>query len=141
MNIKYHVTSELFEGFIEYEFSEDDILLKRFDLTEANLTEKQQIWFLKHQPRDLAELDELIKNHKTLTIKEVPLIVDFNMFWLKYDHKIASSKKKTEKIWDKMSDNDKAAAYLYIGKYFRSIPHNCNKKNAETYLNAEQWNN
>lgn len=137
---KYHVTSDQFKGFISYEFN-DEILLTSFSLKDAELTEKSQVWFLKHQPRDLVELNEIIKTQTTLSITEVPCEVTFQIFWDKYDDKDTSSKVRTHKLWKKMSDADQAAALMYIPKYFRKIPVGTRKKYAETYLNAQLWNN
>lgn len=137
---KYHVTSDHFTGFIVYEFN-DEILLSSFSLKEADLTEKSQIWFLKHQPRDLAELRDMIQAQPALKITEVPLIVSFDMFWNKYSDKDTSSKVRTARIWNKLTEVDQAASYMYIDKYFRNLPNGTRKKYAETYLNAQLWNN
>lgn len=137
---KYHVTSDHFAGYISYEFN-DEILLSSFSLKEAELSEKAQIWFLKHQPRDLAELQEMIQKQENLKITEVPLIVTFQMFWEKYDDKVTSSKIRTAKLWNKMTEENQAKAFLHIDKYLRKLPYGTRKKYAETYLNAQLWNN
>ena len=140
MNKRFHVTSEKFMGYVEYQFNER-ILLTMFDMSNAELEENGQIWMLKNLPRDLAELHDLIVKSKTLTITEVPFLVTFDDFWKKYDDKETSSKIRTKKAWDKMSEQNQAAAFMYITKYFSKIPYGTRKKYAETYLNAQLWNN
>lgn len=73
--------------------------------------------------------------------KMIVMMIDFDMFWNKYDDKISSSKRRAKAKWDKMSEAERAKAYHYISKYFASIPGGTRKKYAETYLNAELWNN
>jgi hypothetical protein len=63
------------------------------------------------------------------------------MFWKKYNDKERSSKKRTLAKWNKMSQVEQTKAYNYIQKYFNSIPNGVETKYAETYLNAELWNN
>lgn len=138
---RYHVTSDKFEGYIEYKFNEDSILLILLDMTNATIDDRRHIWILKNIPRDLVELENLVKNTAGLVIKEVPLVVTFSEFWNKYDDKDTSSKIKTHKAWIKMNDKDQAAAFLYIQKYFSKMPYGTRKKYAETYLNAQLWNN
>ncbi len=137
---RYHLTSDKFAGFVEYIFRED-ILLAKFDMTQAEITEKTHIWLLKNLPRDLVELNQLVTKTKDLTITEVPFCVTFDMFWNKYDEKECSSKIRTKRAWDKMNSQEQAAAYIHITKYFAKMPFGTRKKYAETYLNAQLWNN
>lgn len=62
------------------------------------------------------------------------------MFWDKYNDKIRSSKKKSLKIWDKLTSTDQVKAFTYIHTYNRHRG-NAEKKYAETYLGSELWNN
>ena len=105
----------------------------------AELSESQQIYLLKHMPRELSELD-LLKTPNT-TITELKKEVTFQMFWDLYDDKTTSSRSKTQKKWDKLTPADQARAYNYISRYFSQIPSGTRKKYAETYLNAELWAN
>lgn len=135
--ITYQLTSPAFTGFVEFIFNNYG-LLDKMDI-HADLSEKQQIFLLKNMPREIGELDRL--KSPTVTITEVKQEVTFDMFWERYDDKVNSSKKRTRQRWEKMTPADRARAYWYIGKYLGSIPPGTRKKFAETYLNAELWNN
>jgi len=74
-------------------------------------------------------------------VTEIDQNITFDKFWNRYDDKLNSSKKKTQVKWNKMPAAEQAKAFRYIGKYFASIPSGTRKKYAETYLNAELWNN
>jgi hypothetical protein len=126
-----------FEGYVEYVFG-DSGLLDKMEI-RAELSEKQQVYLLKNLPREIQELDRLKSN--TSTITEIKTEVTFDMFWVKYDDKVNSSKKRTEAKWNKMPKSERIRAYNFITRYFQSIPPGTRKKYAETYLNDELWAN
>jgi hypothetical protein len=137
---KFILTSDAWSGEITLEY--DDLhLLINMNLKEAELSEEQHLWFLRNMPRELAELQKLLDKSKSAKLTEAPQEVTFEMFWDAYDEKVRSSKKKALKVWSRMTDANRLKAYLFIPKYNRSILPGCNKKYAETYLNAELWNN
>jgi hypothetical protein len=133
----FHLTSTTFNGHIEFHFN-DNTLLEKMEI-HAELSENQQIYLLKNMPRELPELYRL--KSPTVTITEVKHEVTFEMFWEKYDDRVNSSKKRTFQKWEKMTAADRARAYWFIPKYFGALPQGTRKKFAETYLNAELWNN
>ena len=136
----FHITSTRFEGHVELKFNDDD----RFggiDFTESSVTMEQQKMLLQKVPADVNALGMYDKYKDSITVTEITQNITFEMFWGKYDDKINSSKKKTQAKWNKMSAAEQAKAYRYIVKYFASIPSGTRKKYAETYLNAELWNN
>jgi hypothetical protein len=94
-----------------------------------------------HPAINIGELEALTNKAKSLRVQELHEKIDFVAFWNKYDDKINSSRKRTLAKWNKMSDCNRVRAYQYIFKYFASIPAGTRKKYAETYLNAELWNN
>jgi len=133
----FHLTSLAFDGYVEFVFSENG-LLERYEI-HANLSEKQQVYILKHLPREIRELDNF--KSETATITEVTMDVTFDQFWNRYDEKIRSSKKKTMARWNKMSKGEQNRAYRFIPKYESNILPGTAKKYAETYLTAELWAN
>lgn len=133
------MTSNTFTGQVEFEYDETTGLMKSYTTENATLTEKQQVWLLKNLPRELAEAQALLE--KSPGIVFTPEDVTFEMFWERYDDKINSSRKRTLKAWESMKKADQVRAYNFIRTYFRNIPHGTRKKYAETYLNAELWNN
>lgn len=140
MNRVYSLTSEGFSGEVIFEYNEGG-LLEKYDISSAQLSEDQQIWMLKRLPRELAELDRIIKGTISAKLTEISQNVTFEMFWNKYNEKERSSKKRTLQKWNRMGKADQAKAYYYIQKYLNSIAVGVAKKYAETYLNAELWNN
>lgn len=139
--MKYVMTSGSFNGHVLFEFDETTKLLLSFDTSNAYLSEKQQIWLLKELPRELKEVEELLSKAKNVKFEKLNENITFEMFWDRYNDKITSSKKRTRKAWDKMSKADQAKAFRFISKYENSLPQGTRKKYAETYLNAELWNN
>lgn len=137
---KYLLTASSWTGEIEIEFNDFNLLTK-CDTGRAELSEPQQVWFLKNMPRTRIELQELIAKTTTATLTEVKEDITFDLFWNRYNEKVRSSKKKTLKVWNRLGIADQVKAYKYIGKYEQSIAPGVGKKYAETYLNAELWNN
>lgn len=66
--------------------------------------------------------------------------ITFEMFWNKYNDKLRSSKKRSEKIWSKLDEANQAKAFYFITTYNKNRG-NAEKKYCETYLTAELWNN
>lgn len=133
----FHLTSNAFTGYVEYQFN-DLGLLGKMEI-HAELNERQQVYILKNLPREIAELDKY--SSANVIITEIKQDITFEMFWNRYDDKINSSRKRTEYKWEKMTPTDRAKAFWFIQTYFGSIPPGTRKKFAETYLNAELWNN
>lgn len=133
----FHVTSVTFTGYIELLFN-DLGLLTKYEI-HADLNERQQIYLLKNMPREIVEIDKLKTSNVTIT--EIKQEITFDMFWDKYDDKVNSSRKRALAKWNKITPSDRARAFWFVAKYLSSIPSGTRKKFAETYLNAELWNN
>ena len=133
------MTSPAWKGDIKLQYNDMDMLLS-CDLQNAQLNQQQHLWFLKRIPTGLDDLKLLIAN-STAKLHEVNQEITFDTFWKRYNDKDRSSKKKTEKIWNRLSVADQVKAYVYISTYESNRPKGTEKKYAETYLNAEMWNN
>lgn len=138
---RYSITSEKFAG--EFTVVYDDRReLASIDMSQAEMTVKQKNWLLAHKPSTEDKLFEMQRDNKLMKITLIPeSIVTFEMFWQRYDDKLNSSKKRTKQKWEKMKESERIKAFNYVGRYFASIPQGTRKKYAETYLNAELWNN
>ena len=136
----FHITSNIFNGYVELKFNDFEAFVG-IDFSESNVTDDQQKWFMTKIPANVHALGIFKEHADLLTVTEVVQELTFDMFWKRYDDKISSSKKKTLAKWNKMSAAEQAKAYRHIHKYFSSIPSGTRKKYAETYLNAELWNN
>jgi len=147
--IKYIITSETFSGEAVLTYNENGEC-PAFDCYNTTMRPDQHKWFLQW-------IYERAINHNTLTgtlnarafppvlnFKQVTFEPTFADFWERYfkgRHKDNSSKKKAEVRWSKMSKGAQLGAYNYIGRYFLQIPAGTQPKHAETYLNAELWDN
>lgn len=136
----FHLTSESFDGFVEFEFDKNGFLA-RYDTNNATMGAEHMSYLLNRFPRHIDQAKQLISGSKTATLKEVVIEVTFEMFWNKYNDKVNSSRKRSLQKWNRMNKADRIKAYQYLNKYFTSIPYGTRKKYAETYLNAELWNN
>jgi len=134
----YIITSESFAGQVVANYDSQGLLVS-YDLAPATLSVAQHRWLVAYLPKTTDGLKRWIQEKRNLCIKEAK--VDFEAFWQKYDDKLSSSKKRTRQKWDKMSTEEREKAFRYIQKYFAMIPYGTRKKYAETYLNAELWNN
>jgi hypothetical protein len=134
------VTGKMFKGEIILRYNMDFELLTAIELAGAELTAEQTKWWLVNYPKTVGELNAFA-NKFADKFKFSALEITFEMFWNKYDDKGHSSKKKTEIKWNRMSKAEQMKAYMFIQKYFQSIPHGVMKKYATTYLEAELWNN
>lgn len=138
---RYSITSEKFAGEITAAF-DDRRELVGLDMSEAEMTVQQKNWLMANKPSTEDKLFEMQRDSKWMKITLIPeSIVSFEMFWQRYDDKINSSKKRAKQKWEKMKESERIKAFNYVGRYFASIPQETRKKYAETYLNAELWNN
>jgi hypothetical protein len=64
--------------------------------------------------------------------------IDFEIFWGLYDKKIETN--KCEKKWNKLSFEIQNKILDYLPKYKHSIPDKKYRKNPDTFLNNECWN-
>ncbi len=66
-------------------------------------------------------------------------IYAFENFWNDYDKKVGD-RKKIEKKYNSISENDRLLIKEHIPKYKESQPEKQFRKNPETYLNQKSWN-
>ncbi len=137
----YLLTSDKFEGSVLFEFDKDGYLI-RYDITGARLNEDQKVFILKKLPRSIGGIKDVIGQSKGSKLTEQKSSnVTFEMFWDHYDEKARSSKKKCQNWWNRSTQLQRDRAYNFVENYKRSIPPGIAKKYAESYLNAELWNN
>ncbi|MDR0677691.1 MAG: hypothetical protein LBF57_03400 [Holosporaceae bacterium] len=110
-----------------------------FDIRRAELTISQKKAMYNCVPTHVNSI-QIVKTENS-TVTEIFQEITFEMFWNKYDDKLSSSKKRAIAKWNKMSSAEQVKAYNYIRKYFNTLEGGIRKKYAETYLNAETWNN
>lgn len=64
--------------------------------------------------------------------------IDFSFFWDLYGKKVDSKKCKAK--WDKLSNDVREKILSHVPKYVASTPDSQYRKNPQTYLNNECWN-
>ena len=104
------------------------------------VTEEHYLWLFAHMPWNMELIPALRACAKKSLILEKRMEVTFDMFWNRYNDKERSSKKKTQVLWEKMTEGNQIKAYLYLPTYNRKRG-TAEKKYATTYLNDELWNN
>lgn len=62
----------------------------------------------------------------------------FEQFWNLYDKKVA--RPKCEKLWQKLSKQEKDACMKYVPLYVQAQPDKQYRKNPETFLRNKSWN-
>lgn len=138
---RYSYTSNSLEGEIILGYSEEGWIVT-FDASQVTFKENQHESFLRNFPWTPEHLKKLVDGDAGRSMTEIVENVTFEMFWERYDHKTLSHKKKSQERWNKLSKTEQLKAYNHIPKYFRLLVINGTyKKNAETYLNAQLWNN
>lgn len=138
----FSLTSQKFEGEVLFEFTNEK--LSKFDMSGAELDDRQHAVMIQILPRTVAELHEWAKKLQKESFTEIPNEVTFDQFWRRYfQGRTAdnSSKKRAELKFSKMTKTEQLKAFGYIGKYLARIAPGTNPKHAETYLNSEIWNN
>lgn len=65
--------------------------------------------------------------------------ISFSNFWEQYDKKVGRKDKIAAK-WNKLSKENRAKAIFHIIKYKEAQPDKKYRKNPETYINNEAWN-
>jgi len=115
-------------------------LKENIDLNEINTKNEQVFKQVLEQKIELyINKDENKDKDKDKDEFEILEKYPFDDFWELYDKKVGS-KKKCQKKWQKLNDEIKEKIMLHIPKYVESTPEKKFRKNPETYLNNESWN-
>lgn len=137
----YSITSSKFVGELVAVYDDYHQLIN-LDMSKAEMTLQQKKWLMENNPITEEKLQQMQKKSEYMRIMIVPQReITFEAFWQRYDDKVNSSKKRAKQKWEKMTKTQQTKAYHYIDRYFRNLPYGTRKKYAETYLNAELWNN
>ena len=139
----FRFTSKAFTGYVLIIYDENCITI---DASSSNMLDNQLSFLGQGVFKNAINPDHLNKmvegsnqNAKVVEISKVPT---FQEFWDKYfdkRYKDNSSKKRSEAIWNRLSNSSKSSAVSYVNKYFANIPAGVQIKLAETYLSQEIW--
>lgn len=136
----YIITFKNTSGNIVFRFVADTGKLAALELN-FDYTDAQLDYLRAYLPSNLQELQDLVKRSKNWLIERMPLDLNFTTFWARYNHKVGN-KKRAERLWDTLSQANRAKALNFITKYeAQLLQTNHDKLYPETYLNQERWNN
>lgn len=147
---KYIITSPSFTGEINIMFGLDWKLLY-IDFLKCDVSEEQINYFKEKCPATLPVEGEAAEGASAklatyfgkskLNIVQQGYFVSFDQWWLRYDLK--RNRARSEKLWNKMSEADKAAAYFKMPLYERhlSIEKWKTKADPDTFLRNRYWDN
>ncbi len=90
-------------------------------------------------PTTIGDLDAFRKKYKEMiTIEELPSDLSFKTFWNTYAYK--RHKSEAVEKWDKLTDEEKLSAMLYIKRYNqRCILDRTPRVHARRYLKRKLW--
>lgn len=138
----FSLTSTKFSGEVIFEFVGGK--LAKFDTAGAVLDDRQHDVLLRNLPHTLDGIAAWMARSRNAVFTEIIQQVDFPTFWKRYFQGRAvdnSSKKRAQARFEKMNKVEQLKAFNYIGRYLAQIAPGTVPKHAETYLNAELWNN
>ncbi len=77
------------------------------------------------------------ENENVIEYNNVIKNIEFEIFWNLYDKKV--SKPKAEKLWNKLTDENRTSIMDYIPKYKLSQPDKAYRKNPDVFLRNSSW--
>lgn len=140
---KIVLKSELFDGEINLLYNEENELLF-VDLRDAVMDLKQKDFLVRKVPISYTNEKEMwasLGGKDSLSVKELPFTVTFDAWFMLYN--VKRNKQRCIKLWDKMSQTDRALAYLNHRQYNRHLQLNSwkTKMEPDTYLRTRAWEN
>jgi uncharacterized protein YdaU (DUF1376 family) len=134
-------------GFVEFTcrrfVKENNISEIRSEASKGNKKDKKRVTKPKqtsNKNEQNTDNDYDIDNENENVIKiEIEIYPTFDDFWEEYDKKVGK-KEIIEKKWEKLPQKTKEEILRYIPNYKLSQPDKKFRKNPETFLNNESWN-
>ena len=136
--VTYLFTHKSLKGKIVFKY--DFGKIKSFEI-DGEPTDGQLHFIMDRFP--INELDLQFFHHDSHGIlKKIETDLSFDTFWNSYNYKVGN-KKRAEKLYEALSDGDKAEAIRVIPIYdqFLAIKKNQDKLYAETYLSQRRFEN
>lgn len=114
-------------------------LLQKIDCSMTDMNAETITHFKRAAPALVKDLEAAFNAPTVIVASEI--IITFEQFWKKYDHKF--NKDRCEKLWDKLSKTDKVVAYYELDKYHKFLRKNPTqfKLHPDTYLRNKAWLN
>lgn len=137
--MKYILTSNKLQGKILFEFNSNGYI-RAFEIeSKDDVQEKLIKWLFSRFPVHEKAMD-LPEFYKLFRIEKVYPDLSFEAFWEAYSYKVGK-KDKTRKLWEALSDPDKAQALTACPKYryYLSTKTNMEQAYAETWLRNRRF--
>lgn len=136
---KFRITSPHITGSLDFTYNSSGKLCM-IDAMNADITPEQMKLVLSRAEVDIANIGKWFSGTQAHLV-EIPLEVSFDLFWTAYGRKI--NKLRCMKLWSRLSDHDKTAAIIGIGRYnhFLQRENWRSKADADTYLRNKYWEN
>jgi len=139
--IAFQLYSEMHQCDLQFKFDTQGRICGFEIMGETVMSGEQLSNFLAKLPQSIGILKQYCIKKK-LELVELKQDVSFEAFWNAYNYKDGSSRRKTEAVWDRMSEKDKTMAINWIPKYKNIlIKQGVSKMYATTYLNDKRWEN
>lgn len=138
---KYQLASKKFDGFINLEYNDNGVMTK-FEVVN-DIPDEAIIAILMRIPlKNESGVMEAFMKGSSAVITPIKEDLSFDRFWIEYDNKVGN-KKRAEKLWTELSEQNKLLALKYIKRYdsLLKIQNGIAKLYPETYLNQKRWNN
>jgi len=85
------------------------------------------------------ELTNTYDNHNGNDHENVPVNIEFDIFWDLYDKKVGDRTKLINK-WNLFTDSERQTIIDFIPNYVKTRPYKQFRKNPETFFNNKSWN-
>lgn len=135
---RFLITSPKYTGEAELIYNSDGIL-KKIDCGATDMDARLMHHFKTSVP---VNMQGIATAFSPLTVVvESDIVIHFNEFWLKYNHKF--NKERCEKLWERLSKTDKIRAFYDLDKYHKYLRKNETqfKMHPDTYLRNKAWMN
>ena len=103
---------------------------EQIDVSISDTSERQSVTHLINTENN---------TENTITSNDVRDKIDFDLFWDNYDKKVGH-KNKIKRKWDRLRESTQLIILKHIELYKKAQPNKRYRKNPETYLNNESWN-
>ncbi|MBN9293764.1 MAG: hypothetical protein J0G96_07285 [Flavobacteriia bacterium] len=124
-----------------FEYNSEGLLIK-YELTPGVFESEHYCFLASKFPFNTKNIESWQQSKmRNVIIRQIAEDLSFERFYELYDQKFGK-KQRAKAIWDSLSDIEKAKAIAFIPKYNQHLAQTgFAKKNAETYLNQQIWNN
>ena len=135
---RYLITNPRYNGEAMLLYNPDG-LLQKIDLSQTDMSAITITAFKKSVPAVSTELQTAFSEETVIVESDV--VITFEQFWAKYDHKF--NKTRCNQLWDRLNKTDKILAFFALdkyNKYLRKHPTQA-KLHPDTYIRNKAWLN